>query len=222
MKRCLVLIAVAQVACVALADFTDRPLESAGMLSGSEDFYAAAFGKTLDVAVDYAVFAPGTYTGTVTRTFGSGVFDINEYVYAYQVYNNGPLHGTGDTPVHLLSIGLERGQASVSGFGVDSEFDRSAEDIEPEFGYILPGSIELEFHNADYGGGVQFFEIGADQFSMTIVFSSPLVPGFAQASIQDSGLADQGLLPSPVPAPGAALLAALGLGIVQTLRRKMS
>ena len=70
---------------------------------GTQQFYAASGGKTLDVDVEYAVYAPGHYGLSGTDPSGG-----KQFVYAYQVYVTGtaPLELRED-PVGRFAVGEE-------------------------------------------------------------------------------------------------------------------
>ena len=93
--RLLLTVAVASwVPAVALADFDDHPLaghaQALSGFTGSQDFVRTEGGKTLDVTVDYAVFAPGSFPGTFVPFSGFPSLPPGDYVYAYELYTNSP------------------------------------------------------------------------------------------------------------------------------------
>jgi len=215
MKRLLALMTVT--ACIvgtANADWSEpRPLWGQGMLNGTQHFEAHdhARSRMLDVDVDYAVFAPGSFGGALTGSFFGGFDPDASYVYAYQIYMNDPW---STTVLSELQIGLPAGAAeTIQGGGYDANYDGSADDVAASFGYALPDSVSFLFESPQLAPG---------EFSVVLLFSSTAPPAFHAATIFDSGLSDQQDLPAPVPAPGAALLGTLGLGGVSAIRRRLS
>jgi len=206
---------IAAVCCTnaALADWSEpRPLWDQGLLSGTQSFHAAGDARVLDLDVDFAVFAPGTYGGSPTVIFAPG-FDWNAgYVYAYQIYVNAP---PGGSPLSELQLGLPPGtEPLVRGLGYDPDFDPSADDVEPTFGYVLPDSISFLFESPQLYPG---------EFGVTLLYSSPLPPAFFAATVFDSGLSAQQVLPVPAvaPVPAAAALGVLGLSGLSRIRRRI-
>jgi hypothetical protein len=197
----------------ARADWTEpRPLWDQGILSGTQHFSAAGDSRVLDLDVDYAVFAPETFAGSLSVSFSPEADRAGYYVYAYQVYVNAPV---GASKFSELQVGLPDGAGlEVRGVGYDRDFDASLEDIEASFAYALPDSVSFLFEAP---------QIHPGEFGVTLLYSSPMPPAFFAATVYDSGLSDQQLLPAPapVPVPGAALLGTLGLVGASKIRRRI-
>lgn len=202
---------------IARADFTTHPLVGAAgsLLSGSGMFFATGLNsssvlKTLDVQIDYAVWGPGAYTGGF-NTFGTNLpisVPATNYTYAYQIYNRDVAHGgLSDTTFSQLGVSV---LGPITALGQDRNFDSSAFDVAGTFSV------------AAAGGAAYFFltpRINPGQFSAVVLLSSAYAPVFSNATTFDSGLNADGFLPTPVPAPGAAFLGMLGLGLVRWFRR---
>src|SRR5437588_128894 len=98
---------------IAFADFTNRVLQSAHDTlgppwQGTQNIYSGSNGDVLDFNVDYAVWAPGNFTsiggGNFVPFAGFAGLDPNDYVYAYQVYDNGPGHGLSNRSFSQLGL----------------------------------------------------------------------------------------------------------------------
>lgn len=201
-------------AAAAHADFVTHPLvgHASAMLSGSESFTgAAAGGGTLDVVVDYAVFAPGQFAaaGGVFNPFaGFGAAAASEYIYAYQIYNVGVAHG-GLSNANLSSLNIQFGPVgTISSLGYDTAFDAGTN-----------ATIAFNFSpTASY----LFFAppLAVDSYSAILLLSSAQAPTLqAISSVIDGGNAINGFLPAPIPSPAAAVLGLIGLGMIGARRR---
>jgi hypothetical protein len=197
----------------AWADFGTHQLDgNASALpgfTGHEDFLATGIGgKILNIRVDYAVFAPGAFTGTSTPLPPSPALNPSDYVYGYQIFNLGTANGgTGNTELSELTVATT---APVASLGYDAGFDPSPSDVSPSFGSILPEGFL-------YG----FIPMGLlpDQFSTVLVMGSPYAPTYMSATIQDGGTTSSGRLPSPVPEPASAAAMLAGLAVLLKQRR---
>ena len=103
-----------------------KPVSIAGSIDGfcgQQNFYSPISDAsnnliaTINVAVDYAVFAPGQVSGSALgaagHTANDGTFSIGnftasskDYVYAYQIFNTGDPQSTLSTGLTGLSIGF--------------------------------------------------------------------------------------------------------------------
>jgi len=199
------------------ADFTNHPLpgNSAGLegFIGSTHFVTSGGGKTLDVNVDYAVFAPHTFPRGLENflpysspigTFGPP--DPDDYVYAYQIYNNGPAGDRAYDTLIFLSVGIDT-KALVGSLGRDPGFDPSEQDIDAAAAFLgKDGAKYLLIF------GTEGQEIGPQEFSMVFLLSSPNAPKFESSYVWSGGaLTKEGLLPSPLPTPGAGMAGFVGL-----------
>lgn len=221
----IVLFAVATVApASARADFVTHPLLTGpGTMSGftgQEHFYSTGIAANipnaiLDITIDFAVFAPGQYTGTFNALPGFIAPTGSNYIYAYQVHNNGPLHGSGNRV--FSKLGLSTTGATVTSVGRDLNYDPSTLDVSPTLAAVAGGGVTYIFITPN---------IAPDKFSMILLLASPHAPAFGRATVLDSGLSDDGQLPTPspvaVPAPGAALLGALGLAMLRSVRQRIA
>lgn len=205
-------------ASTARADFITHPLvgASGALLSGSQNFLANSNGLTLNVTIDYAVWSPSMYANPGNfQAFGNSpnpTLSGSDYVYAYQIYNNGVLSGVPNpsSPTedfHIMSVDFF---GTITAIGEDFAFDSSTNDI--------GGTLSVLNNN---GASYWFVlpPISPDQFSAVMILGSPDAPAFANASIKDGGLSTGGMLPTPVPVPSAALLGLVGLSLICWARR---
>jgi len=195
---------VAAGASVARADFSNRVLLSAPGTLGApfqttQHFLATNGTDTLDISVDYAVWAPGQFPGTYVPFAGFLPANPSDYTYAYQVYNNGPGHGQSTR--QFSQLGINSAGGTVDSLGKDPNFDPSPLDVDTPFAFLSP-----------QGASYQFLvpTLAVNQFSVVLLLTSPNAPTFAQASVFDSGLSASGQVPMPVPAPATLTLLALG------------
>ncbi|MEA3368498.1 MAG: hypothetical protein U9R68_10340, partial [Planctomycetota bacterium] len=141
---------------------------------------------TLDVDVEYAVFAPGDYKNSGTDPSGD-----MEYVYAYQVFND----RAGDTPVSSFTVGLDLA-SDPDDIGSDSG-SGTAGGTAPSFS---------AFSGSPPSSAVWYFFSNTidppNGYSEVLIFTSPNAPRWTPSSLLDSGLSDTQDLPSPGPAPG--------------------
>ena len=179
---------------------------------GAQPFLATDGTETLDVSVDYAVYAPGHYalSGGVDPSGGA------DYVYAYQVFNIvDPL----SVELSALSVGIVAGSGAHH-IGVDTSPGAPGQP-----GGVLPSDKSFSPTSARWYFASPTVNYGDN--SVLLLFTSGQAPQWKAASVWDSGLSIQKQLPSPqpqlnVPEPATlALLALGGLGVIgRATRRK--
>lgn len=190
-------------ASMARADFSNRVLLNApGTVPGfqtTQHFLATNGTDTLDINVDSAVWAPGTFPGNYVPFAGFAPASPTDYVYAYQVYNNGPGNGQGTR--QFSQLGINSAGGVIDSLGKDPNFDPSGVDVDTPFAFL-----------SAQGASYQFLvpTIQVNQFSVVLLLTSPNAPTFSQASVFDSGLSASGAVPMPIPAPATLTLLALG------------
>jgi hypothetical protein len=149
------------------------------------DFPVPAYGSggALNGHVDYAVYAPGKCDAYIT--------DL--YVYAYQVFNS-----NSTVAIDFFSVGLSADiQVSEALYALQKNWADPGGSI-PNMSLVLPESVLYVF---------QFDNIGANEHSRTLLFTSDCAPGGAIVE-----------LPSPVPEP--ATLGLLSAGALLAFRRR--
>ncbi len=162
---------------------------------GTQSFFNTDGFFTLDVTVDYAVYAPGQYGGT-DPSGGT------QFVYAYQVSNNANPVSVG---VSQFSVGLIPGSGAANQ-GEDASVGAPG----------LPGGISPDAQSLGATGARWFFIADTVDFadhSTVLLFTSPNAPQLVSATVADGGLSDVSMMPSPgIEVPEPATLALLGLG----------
>ncbi len=159
--------------------------------------------------IEWAVYAPGAFPGGFTASFA---VEPGDYVYAYQIYETGPL------PVSFMGVTLQTTADSIGEFtGNDG------------FGLVAGASTlasQLTLTQAQW-----FFDengVAQGTTSTGLLFTSPYGPQLLEGNTVDGGSSATAIpLPSPlppnVPEPGTLVLASFGLVAmgVQLLRRRL-
>ena len=150
-------------------------------------------GIGLAANVDYAVYAPGTFGGSVPT---------NEYVYAYQAFS------IGSVAVSTMTVGILEGNGAAN---AQTDLTHGVSDgILPTYRLLLPGS---SFYTA-------FLSplLTANTHSVVLLFTSPNGPVKTNASVINSGQSAQ-VFGAPTPLPEPATLVLLGLSGLAVIRR---
>jgi hypothetical protein len=161
--------------------------------TGSVSFNAD---DVLLVDVDFAVFAPGDYSGTADPSGGE------EYVYAYQAFNESSAQA-----MSALTIGLLE-NSGASAFVTDLDLGRP-DGIAPTLTSLLETSIIARFLAP---------QIPAGGHSTVLLYTSVHPPTLTSASVAGGGYSAQMTLPSPIPEPTTGCAVALG-GLLLLSRR---
>lgn len=178
---------------------------------------------TLDVQVEYAVFAPGNFNNSTTLLGIATQAALNaavplsspsadNYVYAYQVFNLGSTYsGTSNSNFTLLTVDLidyaiPPGTPNPTTLAVASG--------------VAPVGVLTKFNGSYPQSNVLFGFLSSaltpDKFSNILIFSSPYGPVWAPSSAvggQHTTSTDLLFeLPTPLPEPTSAALAAIAIG----------
>ena len=147
---------------------------------------------------DYAVFLPGSYSG-------SAAVPNNHYVYAYQIYN------TDETSLITFTVGLMDGSnAAAVGNGTDP-FYGDLGGTDPLMALVLPGTFNVTFLSP---------QLQPNNHSVVVLFTSPYAPMYTDASVIGGGPSWQSYgMPTPIPEP-ASLSIFLSLVGLAALRRQ--
>jgi len=171
---------------------------------GTEHYYCSGPDFTLDTDVDYAVYAPGDYPG------GYEPVQENDYVYAYQILNT----EEGTVDIMSFSIALKPGSgADNAGDDTSDTAPGQAGGQSPNFSTIGATSVGWLFYAP---------HLLPDEYSTTLVFTSPNAPVWVNATVMDSGISDTEMLPSAIPEPASVALMIFGAAAlaVGSRRRK--
>jgi hypothetical protein len=191
--------------CTALAGPLPTDANAIPGFQGSAAFTGNVGPAILDANVEFAVYAPGS--------FGLSFPPIDDpsggtqYVYAYQVFNNGP---TANTRVQELSIFLEPNLNPVTATG-----DTPAGGLAPNLVQIPIGGTGQS--NVKWTWVNPLFNVGL--FSDIVLFTSPYAPHYVLSSVKGgSTTIASNALPSPVPEPSTVALSAAALSCLALAR----
>ena len=163
------------------------------------------FNETLEVTVDYAVYAPSSFASSAALNFPADPSGGTNFIYAYQL-----IHSTaGSANVANLSVGFSPGAIPNSSTWIGSDPAGLASPVSPLFESLIDGGSGYK-QNALW---VFFPNLGGNNYSEILYFASEFAPGWINASMQgSSSTIATANLPSPMhaPEPGACTLAAMG------------
>ena len=182
---------------------------------------SAPFGLpgSVNVDLDYAVYAPNPEASHFDATFGAGAdpSDGTEYVYAYQAFNR-----AGGSAVTALTVGLDGDEPFNMGPPLGHiGFLAGTGDVSPSTSYLAPPDGSTAPTSARWAFlTVPYLPItlGSD----VLFFTSPVAPEWDSATALGAWAAT-GQVPSPSDGssiPGPATLGLMSLGGLALLRRR--
>jgi hypothetical protein len=217
---CLVALAFAWLAGVANAGLLASDPNALPGFHGTSAFIGSSGSFTLHADVDYAVYAPGAF-GTDAALGLPAAADPSfgtEFVYAYQIFNDGP---AGSTLALNLSVALIPGAIPIGSNRITDAPGTPAGGIPPNSDLFIPGTDPE--HNAKwaYNSGLPLGSI-----SDILLFTSPLPPTFETSGMQGGHTTiAMASLPSPVPEPATLVLCAFGavcVLVARSLRKQVA
>ena len=179
--------------------------------SGSQHFSGGFPGFGFEADVDYAVFEPGDFELSYP---GEDPSAGSEYVYAYQIFNQGP------NSIALLSVGMSGGAGEATFL---AEFGAGQPPRDMHFAEPAPPYTSALF---DFLIPAPATPVAAGGNSTILLMTSEHAPHFDNSTVRDTfSLAGSGPLPSPasIPEPGTIYLLAIGavLLLVRATRRPL-
>jgi hypothetical protein len=202
-RTCVLAIALALCATPSFAGYLATDGSSYAGWNGSSSFDD---GIDLEGYVDWAVYAPGFWPATFTYNIG---LDTSQFLYTYQVFS------TGSDPVSINLVPIN-GPGQDAGYFTGSGVSASVD------GEIPTSSFVDDFLFAAW----TFDGLVSPESSKGLMYTSPNLPEFSSALIQDGGgsaVAEDVPAPGPfgIPEPGTMTLAACGLaGFAAMLLRR--
>ena len=168
---------------------------------GAQRFIASDSAHTMEVDVDYAVYAPGDFGGGLDPSGGTG------YLYAYEILNT---VNSDSVEVSSFTVGLEM-MSQAGNIGTDGGPPGVPGGVAPAAQGITGSSAVWSclFDQVDYG-----------EDSVTLIYTSPFAPQWLTGSVHDGGLSDKEPLPSPMPEPATIALLTFGAVGMAILRRR--
>lgn len=204
MKRTIAVVSVMAVLLAAAATEAGLLRDDPNAMSawrGVRRFIASDSAHTLEVDVDYAVYAPGDFGGGLDPSGGT------EYLYAYEILNT---VNSDSVEVSSFTVGLET-MSQAGNIGTDGGPPGIPGGVSPAAQGVTGSSAVWSF---------LFDQVGYGEDSVTLIYTSPFAPQWLTASVHDGGLSDKELLPSPIPEPATVALLTVGAAGMVILRRR--
>jgi hypothetical protein len=194
-RRIVILTAVVVVFSMSLVAGAGLALDPAAMSGWRDtlDFNSGA----LVAQVQYAVYAPGMYHGSISIPSG-------HYTYAYQLYN------VGGNALTSFKVNMVNGSGAMNG-SIDTTYGDSS-GVAPLMVNVVNEALESSFY-ALY----MIAQLQPGAHSVVLLYTSPNGPTTTEASVADGGLISASGAPAPLPEPATLIL--LGLSGL-ALRRK--
>ncbi|OHB79535.1 MAG: hypothetical protein A2W31_07210 [Planctomycetes bacterium RBG_16_64_10] len=169
---------------------------------------------TLRADVEFAVYAPGSFSTSAALGNPADPSGGEQYVYAYQVFNlpttNPAQRGV---PISELSVGFL--DLPPQGDGVNDDEQPQNIGFLPGFG--LPDAAPTAAFNqtgsdieaANWRFEVELPPANTSSWSTVLIYTSPFGPEWDRGSLLGGGMSDKQRLPSPTPEPATLALALL-------------
>ena len=209
---------VAALACSVIAHAGSLPIDPGdpnGMagFKGSLEFPSSDNPVSLMVAVEFCVFAPGTFDDVFTVPAGD--WNADHYYYTFQVLNDlldGVFPPTwSEGYVGRFSVGIKDGDEAPGNIGYVDE-PIGINPISTDLNYIPFGQIGWNFETGPPA-------LGWPEVSDVLYYSSPYPPTWWIGSVSGNGSSAQMGLPKPqFPEPTTLALLAAGAALLGTKR----
>jgi hypothetical protein len=173
--------------------------------SGTTQFNLTNGTSVLNVTVEYAVFAPGSYTG-------NDISGGSNHIYAYQIFSN----GTGSS--------LPASNVAVDFFSVGIPIGSSTNAVGTDPGYGAPLGVNPLAFSFPQSAGYMFTlsALNPGQHSMVLLFSSVHTPTMGFGTISGGGMSGMGALAAPSVVPEPVTIALLIPAVLALRNRRNS
>ena len=184
---------------------------------GTQAFSSLFPGFSYDADVDFAVYAPSTFSTSLALGFPLDPSGGSHYVYAYQATKTG-----GNVPISLLSIGFQ--DLAPEGDGIDDL--ELPDNIGFLAGFSSPAAAPTPNFNPDNlpattktSAFYEFSLAAVNDMTDILLYTSPFGPEWDRSSVAGGPLINFQALPSPeAPEPGTLTLGILAMVMFMACR----
>ena len=185
---------------------------------GSSLFTDTQAGATLKAEVEFSVYAPGKF-GTSAALGNPAAADPSsgtDFVYAYEILNDGTGLNPSTTTVSNLSVGLLAGAIPFNSTRVGNDATTLELGIAPNLSQFVPSGNPKQAAKWSY----THTTLNINQHSDILFFTSPFGPTTILASMQggDGATIPSAFLPTPVPEPTSLMISIIGMACVLAMR----